>query len=523
MLRAIKALSIFDLHGAKGKCNPEIAPELFNIIAEAIDEPVEVFQAQFDDIFPRAVCESSSIAKSDEPNKSAWRDIIRKTNANLSVARAHPTQVLNKGLILYYVFGVSSSGVEQSFSQGSWGYTNRRLGAFADTEEFCLKVILDLPHHDKTAIISKARMIWVMCYGQARQCATRISKGVRKPRSGAITEGFMAQTETGFVRERRRAIASCVDVQPTLSHEALMAQASADLDGFRGWGEGHTKELHFQKGKLRARMVQAVAEGTLKGTPELKAEVNDHRDSMIKAQRARERKYERDQNAMGGMTGQAVLAKIMNKRAYIHSHVPVVLTPRIRAAFNRYGIIECDKHKADVFVVCRPGHPDLGKSLMTTTALRGCFHVTPQLLLSNGMKGVALGWKEVAHITRVVFVSSACEDRQKAALDFVRSILLFMSTHAVEIVVGDWDVLAALIEKHRRYPARVIALVTSDELALPVVLSIDCEHRFPRATYQIYFSNPDLSHNLNVDAIIIVMFLNTWLSRSVSNNFVHPF
>ena len=226
---------------------------------------------------------------------------------------------------------------------------------------------------------------------------------------------------------------------------------------------------------------------------------------------------------MGGMTGQAVLAKIMNKRAYIHSHVPVVLTPRIRAAFNRYGIIECDKHKADVFVVCRPGHPDLGKSLMTTTALRGCFHVTPQLLLSNGMKGVALGWKEVAHITRVVFVSSACEDRQKAALDFVRSILLFMSTHAVEIVVGDWDVLAALIEKHRRYPARVIALVTSDELALPVVLSIDCEHRFPRATYQIYFSNPDLSHNLNVDAIIIVMFLNTWLSRSVSNNFVHPF
>ena len=101
MLRAIKAFSIFDLHGAKGKCNPEIAPELFNIIAEAIDEPVEVFQAQFDDIFPRAVCESSSIAKSDEPNKFAWREIIRKTNANLSVARVHPTQVLNKGLVLY--------------------------------------------------------------------------------------------------------------------------------------------------------------------------------------------------------------------------------------------------------------------------------------------------------------------------------------------------------------------------------------------------------------------------------------
>jgi hypothetical protein len=127
-----------------------------------------------------------------------------------------------------------------------------------------------------------------------------------------------------------------------------------------------------------------------------------------------------------------------------------------------------------------------------------------------------------------VFVFSACGDRQKAALDFVRSILLFMSTHAVDIVVGDWDVLAALMEKHRKYPARVIALVTSDELALPVVLSIDCEHRFPRAhlrtsIHQIYFSNPDLSHNLNVDAIIIVMFLDMWLSRSVPNNFVHPF
>ena len=162
-MRAIKALSIFDLHGAKGKCNPEIAPELFNIIAEAIDEPVEVFQAQFDDIFPRAVCESSSIAKSDGPNNSAWREIIRKINAHLPVARMHPAQVLNKGLILYYVFGVSSSGVEQSFSQGSWGYTNRRLRATADMEEFCLRVILDLPHHDKTTIIEKARMIWVMC------------------------------------------------------------------------------------------------------------------------------------------------------------------------------------------------------------------------------------------------------------------------------------------------------------------------------------------------------------------------
>ena len=118
---------------------------------------------------------------------------------------------------------------------------------------------------------------------------------------------------------------------------------------------------------------------------------------------------------------------------------------------------------------------------MTITALRGCFHITPQLLVSNGVQGAALGWKEVAHITRVVFVSSACEDHQKAALDFVRSILASMSTHAVEIVVGDWDVLAALTEKYRKYPARVIALVTSGELALPVVLSTGSEHKFPRA------------------------------------------
>ena len=63
----------------------------------------------------------------------------------------------------------------------------------------------------------------------------------------------------------------------------------------------------------------------------------------------------------------------------------------------------------------------------------------------------------------------------------MRSILAYMSTHAMEIVVGDWDVLAALTERYRKYPARVIALVTSEELALPVVLSTGSGHKVPRA------------------------------------------
>ena len=459
------------------------------------------------------------LAKSNDPNKLAWREIIRKIEAHGPVALMHPTHVVRKGLILNGVFGVSSSGVEQAFSQGSWGYTNRRLKAHANTEEFCLKVLLDLPHHDKAAIIALARKIWVMCYGESRHGTTTIAKGVPRHRPGAVTEGFIAQTEGDFVRERRKAIASCVDVQPSISHEVLMTQASNNLDELEGWGESHTKELDFQKGKLKARMVQAVAEGTFKGTPELKAEVIQARRKRIRDQRARERKAERDQKALDGVSGREALAKIMNKRAYIHSQVPLRIRPLLQAALRRYGIQECEKHKADVFVVCQPGHSDLGKALMTITALRGCFHITPQLLISNGLKGVALGWKEVAHITRVVFVSSACEERQKAALDFVRSILAYMSTHAMEIVVGDWDVLAALTERYRKYPARVIALVTSEELALPVVLSIGSGHKVPRARLHnsiVSVSNPDLSHNLMV-------FLNIVLLRSVPNSSVHLF
>ena len=166
------------------------------------------------------------------------------------------------------MFGLSSSGVEQSFSQAGWGYSNRRLRACPATEDFCLKVLLDLPHHDKNQVISLARKVWVLCFGASRAGGTTIQKGTKRIQKAQPTlhDGVMANTERDFIGKRRQAITSCTGGGEitSLSCDDLMASANqgASLDN---WSDRHEKELKFQKNKLRARMVQAVAEGSLGG------------------------------------------------------------------------------------------------------------------------------------------------------------------------------------------------------------------------------------------------------------------
>ena len=460
-----KALSVFDLSGAGNRRHDAC---LMENVAKAVGVNPAVFQMQFEDVLPRAVNEAAVLARVD-PNKSAWREILRKIDAHQSVAASHPTDALRKCLVLYFVFGLSSSGVEQSFSKSGWGFSNRRMRALPDTEDFCLKVILDLPHHDKSRIISIARKTWVLCFGTSRIGTSKITKGVKRVRDDTAVHGAMANTEQEFVRRRRRAAtAACTDGGDAadLSCDALMANANqgASLDN---WSDRHEKELQFQKEKLKARMVQAVAEGSLDGCDELKNAVRTTRSNRIKDQRARVRKQVRDNVALEGITGTDLIARITGNSVCIVGNHPQC---QLHASIRRLGMKVVEKHEADVFVVDKPGDPQT--SIAATTGLRGSFQVTPGLLVSNGLRGVAMKWHSVAGINRVVFVSTACNDQQRPGLDYVRSILGSIQNNKIDVVVGDWAKLQELRNKFKSTPARVIAVVKSSELKLPAAILV---------------------------------------------------
>lgn len=462
----IKALSIFDLSANRGNRGHDAC--LMETVAKACGVNPEAFQMQFEDVMPRAVNEAALLASSDDPNKSAWREILRKINAHATVAENHPTDALKEGLVLYYAFGLSSSGVEQSFSKAGWGFSNRRMRSLPDTEDFCLKVLLDLPHHDRNQIIPTARKIWVLCFGTSRIKTSQINKGVKRVRAEtpAHCEDGMANTEQEFIRKRRLAIAACAGETIGLSCDGLMKSANegSSLDN---WSDRHEKELKFQKGKLRARMVQAVAEGAVDGCEELQNEVRAARASRIKDQRARARKQVRDNLALEGITGTDAIAHITGKSAYIQDGV-MLKHPQLHDSIRRLGMKVVEKHEADVFIVDKIG--DVPKSIATTTGFRGSFQVTPGLVLSNGLHGVATKWHSVAGINRVVFVSTACHNRNRLGLDYVRSILGNIQHNKIDMVVGDWAKLQELRRKFSTTPARVIAIVKESELKLPVAV-----------------------------------------------------
>ena len=70
----------------------------------------------WEDVYPRAKLSAGS-SQSRMVNKDAWGKAISDINSQSTTARAHPTDVLMKGLVEWKVFGISSSGVEQHFSK----------------------------------------------------------------------------------------------------------------------------------------------------------------------------------------------------------------------------------------------------------------------------------------------------------------------------------------------------------------------------------------------------------------------
>ena len=135
-------------------------------IAKVCNVSGETLLAQYQDVWPRAM---AVVRAAKDVNKHAWKFIYDKIQEHHLTAKNHPMDVLMPALILYFVFGISSSGVEQSFSKIRLGFSNRRQSALPETEEYVVRVMMGLPSADLKILIPLAQKVWSNVYRPTHQ------------------------------------------------------------------------------------------------------------------------------------------------------------------------------------------------------------------------------------------------------------------------------------------------------------------------------------------------------------------
>ena len=395
-------------------------------IALAINKSEDTLRHQFKDIKPRAQQNQSG-------NNDGWALAVQQIYATKSVFRSHPTDVLEDAMLLKYLIGLSSSGVEQLFSQTRWALGKQRLHAKDENEEMIIKLMADLPHHDLDKLINLAQRVWAMCFNPPKQSPQkpRIDKGVKRLLSDtddaqppAEFDGAYptAESEAAFIRKRRRAIRQCVVKSERnladVTNEGLLQDATrASTSGAMEWTEGHDKELKFIKNKIGCRKACALAEGQLLDieiTEEVREVARATRGRRRKDCQARERKAAGDKKKLQGLMGKDLWGQIKGTTVFIDRSVTGDHTPLIRAlqANNMAVAPESELAYAAVFVTSSD-RGSVSQRVNLASAVKGAFQISPELVMSSGAKGNAIKFFPAAMSKRCLYVSHAATQHHK--------------------------------------------------------------------------------------------------------------
>ena len=395
-------------------------------IALAINKSEDTLRHQFKDIKPRAQQNQSG-------NNDGWALAVQQIYATKSVFRSHPTDVLEDAMLLKYLIGLSSSGVEQLFSQTRWALGKQRLHAKDENEEMIIKLMADLPHHDLDKLINLAQRVWAMCFNPPKQSPQkpRIDKGVKRLLSDtddaqppAEFDGAYptAESEAAFIRKRRRAIRQCVvkserNLADVTNSGLLQDATRASTSGAMEWTEGHDKELKFIKNKIGCRKACALAEGQLLDieiTEEVREVARATRGRRRKDCQARERKAAGDKKKLQGLMGKDLWGQIKGTTVFIDRSVTGDHTPLIRAlqANNMAVAPESELAYAAVFVTSSD-RGSVSQRVNLASAVKGAFQISPELVMSSGAKGNAIKFFPAAMSKRCLYVSHAATQHHK--------------------------------------------------------------------------------------------------------------
>ncbi|CAK0880248.1 unnamed protein product [Prorocentrum cordatum] len=401
---------------------------------------------------------------SSSNNEDAWRSALSRKGARHLTA-SHPSDVLGRALVAFIAYGLSSSGVEQKFSQAALKPTDRMGKATADHEEGFLKVAMDFPESDQPEIIRMAQRAWRMSFGppRASPLPPRIDTGVKR------SAGPADFTEAGFIAKRRRAARGAA--ASVLGAERALAIQN-DLVGFRAgaaWGGTREKELSFLNNKLRDKSLAAIHENGLlqhESSPALRADAAQKAAKQIADLKARQRRQARDAEFLRGASRAEMTAAIRGKTVYVYDSC------RGRAGLERALREACLRIKrsfeADVFVVPKPGAAQ--PFITCASAVRGGFQVSPGFLISG--RGPALKCMQVCHLKKTLYMSPGSNTKYCAFLE-----LLFSRIPQCKWKidgVSSWATLEAAFTGAKK--SALLALVLPDELRQDAYK--DCKNSF---------------------------------------------
>ena len=119
-------------------------------------------QHQWRDLLPRAKSHLQLNPLSQEyrgRNRFAWQKTLQQINTNSILKACHLFGELRQALVAYFVYGGSSSGVEQAFSKNAWLCYSRRNSMRPGTEEMIEKTAADSENYDEEQILALAQVV----------------------------------------------------------------------------------------------------------------------------------------------------------------------------------------------------------------------------------------------------------------------------------------------------------------------------------------------------------------------------
>lgn len=397
-----------------------------NRIARALGLDAQRLKVQWLDVFPRAYARAKDQAASAQ---EVWKTVMATMRDRRLVAN-HPTDILRIALAAYISFVASTSGVEQSFSKTTTVVTDRRGSMDANSEEVATKLGLDLDNKIATPELAVAgAKVWDEAYGRRRRCkegAVRSDVGVKRKSSD--------KTEAHFIKKRRRVAEEAGRQAESFSSATLVARGSE-------WGVAHDKEMLFQVRKAQDKRVDALGEGTLLShevTEDLRDALAQKRARQAAEHNARQNKTARDVQARRGLSGTAVVKLLVGKRVFVNSDCR---TPAVAAALRRLHLRICTKVQAEVFVVQIPGQVD--EFIQAGSALRGGYQISPQLLISDGERGVAVKMFSFAHLPKQIYFTPSFSAHQGSFCRFMYSLVASVPKCAWKVHSANWPALKA--------------------------------------------------------------------------------
>lgn len=415
---------------------------------------------QFFDYLPLAQYEFDTATPTCTP-LAAWKTILTRA-FDSRVHKYHPVDALLQVCIRAGAWGMSTSGVERTFSLARASLTCQRA-ALSDSHKRDDCFLLSTVDNNQTAdnaLGESAADVWMRVFGPARQAKKRRPRG--RPRK---VKGSSLSMKAWTLKRR-------ADVDGIVAQHAAHpgGRAPAGDGDDSGWTAKHELEREFQEQKKLKRAVETMEQGALLPSEQV-AIFGSEENAMesLAAYRSMRKKnlsaYIRQRLARRAMQNRhaptpEVICKgrqVWLDEEAIHAFSP---TASMSSRLRHLGATRAlDREHADVFVLADVTRP--GQRTMWNAVLGGLTLMSVPVFL--GQQGPMVAFKAATSLQRKVWLSAGFIERHPSIR---RIICARMEAVNVKWRMVNDEEFAQAAEPRRRSRQIVLAFVTQTELPI---------------------------------------------------------